>query len=124
MADTAERALANIGTMGVALSPVTVPVVGKPTFTIAEDEMEIGMGIHGELASSVRNCTAQTRSRNADNAILEDADPGRQGRGDDNSLGATPLEELMILYNKVDDILKANGLVVYRYAGNLLLRWK
>ena len=44
----AEHALANLRTMGVALSPCTVPRVGKPTFTIGEGEMEIGMGIHGE----------------------------------------------------------------------------
>ena len=43
-----EKALSNIRTMGVALSPCTVPAAGKPTFTIGEDEMEIGMGIHGE----------------------------------------------------------------------------
>jgi len=43
-----EKALANIRTMGVALSPCTVPQAGRPTFTIGEDEMEIGMGIHGE----------------------------------------------------------------------------
>ena len=44
----AEKALDNTRTMGVALSPCTVPVAGKPTFTIGDDEMEIGMGIHGE----------------------------------------------------------------------------
>ncbi|MEZ4610549.1 MAG: dihydroxyacetone kinase subunit DhaK [Caldilineaceae bacterium] len=43
-----EKALANIRTMGVALSPCTVPMASKPTFTIGDDEMEIGMGIHGE----------------------------------------------------------------------------
>ena len=42
------RALANIRSMGVALSPCTVPAAGRPTFTIGDDEMEIGMGIHGE----------------------------------------------------------------------------
>nr|HMQ54726.1 dihydroxyacetone kinase subunit DhaK [Anaerolineae bacterium] len=46
--EIAERALANIRTMGVALSPCTVPLAGKPTLTIGEDEMEIGIGIHGE----------------------------------------------------------------------------
>ena len=43
-----EKALANTRTMGVALSPCIVPRAGKPTFTLGEDEMEIGMGIHGE----------------------------------------------------------------------------
>jgi dihydroxyacetone kinase-like protein len=44
----AEKALRNTRTMGVALSPCTVPMAGRPTFTIGDDEMEIGMGIHGE----------------------------------------------------------------------------
>ena len=48
VAGAAEHALANLRTMGVALSPCTVPRVGKPTFSIGEGEMEIGMGIHGE----------------------------------------------------------------------------
>ena len=48
VAAAAEKALANTRSMGVALSPCTVPMAGKPTFTIGEDEMEIGMGIHGE----------------------------------------------------------------------------
>ena len=48
VAAAAEHALVNLRTMGVALSPCTVPRVGKPTFSIGEGEMEIGMGIHGE----------------------------------------------------------------------------
>src|SRR5690554_903011 len=43
-----KRALANMRSMGVALSPCIIPRVGKPTFTLGDDEMEIGMGIHGE----------------------------------------------------------------------------
>ena len=50
-----ERALANIRTMGVALSPCTVPLAGRPTFTLGDDEMEIGMGIHGEPATENAN---------------------------------------------------------------------
>ena len=48
----AEHALANTRSMGVALSPCTVPQIGKPTFTLGEDEMEIGMGIHGEQGTA------------------------------------------------------------------------
>ena len=48
VAAAAEKALANTRSMGVALSPCTVPMAGTPTFTIGDDEMEIGMGIHGE----------------------------------------------------------------------------
>jgi len=121
VADVAERALANIGTMGVALSPVTLPAVGKPTFTIGDDEMEIGMGIHGEPGIKREKLhTADEIAERMTNAILADMQIPKGGKVAVmmNSLGATPLEELMILYNKVDDILKANGVEVYRvYAG-------
>jgi dihydroxyacetone kinase len=121
VAEVAERALANIGTMGVALSPVTVPSVGKPTFSIGEDEMEIGMGIHGEPGIKREKLhTANEIAERMTNAILEDMQipKGAKVAVMMNSLGATPLEELMILYSKVDDILKENGLDVYRvYAG-------
>ena len=59
-----ERALDNIRTMGVALSPVTLPAVGAPTFQIGEDEMEIGMGIHGEPGIKGKSCTRPMRSQN------------------------------------------------------------
>lgn len=121
VAEVAERALANIGTMGVALSPVTLPAVGKPTFTIGEDEMEIGMGIHGEPGIKREKLhTADEIAERMTSAILADMQIPRGGKVSVmmNSLGATPLEELMILYNKVDDVLKMNGLEVYRvYAG-------
>ena len=54
VAAIAQRALAATRTMGVALSPCIVPQVGKPTFSIKEDEIEIGMGIHGEPGIEVR----------------------------------------------------------------------
>ena len=121
VAEVAERALANIGTMGVAMSPCTVPAVGKPSFTIGEDEMEIGMGIHGEPGIKREKLhTANEIAERMLNAILDDM---QIAKGSDvavmlNGLGATPLEELMILYNKVDQILKDNGINVYKvYAG-------
>ena len=121
VAEVAERALAHIGTMGVALSPVTLPSVGKPTFTIGEDEMEIGMGIHGEPGIKREKLhTADEIAERITTAILEDLEipKGEKVAVMINGLGATPLEEMLILYNKVDDVLKANGLDVYRvYAG-------
>lgn len=54
VASVTERALSNIRTMGVALTPCIVPQVGEPTFQIADDEIEIGMGIHGEKGIEVR----------------------------------------------------------------------
>jgi dihydroxyacetone kinase-like protein len=114
---TTDRVIANTCTLGVALSPCTIPAAGKPTFTIGEDEMEIGMGIHGEKGIE------RTKLKTADEiaAILVDKTvrdlPFK--RGDEvavliNGLGATPPEELYILNNKIYDLLKGEGLKVYR----------
>lgn len=117
----AEKALANIRTMGVALSPCTVPRAGKPTFTIGEDEMEIGMGIHGEPGmkrEKLQSADAITERMMA--AILEDLQPQR---GDQlavmvNGLGATPPEELYIMYRKAHQMLVDRGIGVHRaYVG-------
>ena len=112
----AEHALAHTRSMGVALSPCIVPQVGKPTFTLGEDEMEIGMGIHGE-AGTARG-KLQTADQITDSllaAIMGDIDL----RGGEvtvmlNSLGATPLEELYIMYRRALQVLAANDVRVYR----------
>jgi dihydroxyacetone kinase DhaK subunit len=113
----AQKALDNIRSMGVALSPCTVPMAGKPTFTIAEDEMEIGMGIHGE--PGMKREKLQSADQIAERmtlAILEDLQPHRGDRLAVmvNSLGATPREELYILYRRVHGLLMERGLSVYR----------
>lgn len=113
----AERAVANTRTMGVALSPCTVPEAGRPTFTIGDDEMEIGMGIHGE--PGVRRGKLESADAIAENltrTILADLP---FGRGDwvsvlVNGLGATPKEELYVLYRRVKEILDAEGIGVHR----------
>ncbi len=117
----AERAAHNVRTMGVALSPCTVPRVGKPSFTIADDEMELGMGIHGE--PGIKRC----KLMNADDTVSE-----MMGKilpdlpfqsGDEvavlvNGLGATPLEEQYLVYGIVAKHLKEAGLRVHRtYVG-------
>jgi dihydroxyacetone kinase-like protein len=98
------KALANLRTMGVALSPCTVPSAGRPTFTIGEDEMEIGMGIHGE--PGVRRGPLQPARAVADqllDPIIADASLTKGSRVAVlvNSLGATPLEELFILFDRI-----------------------
>jgi len=113
----AQKALDNVRSMGVALSPCTVPMAGKPTFTIAEDEMEIGMGIHGE--PGMKRDKLQSADQIAERmtlAILEDLQPHRGDRLAVmvNSLGATPREELYILYRRVHGLLMERGLSVYR----------
>ena len=117
VADIAQKALANIRTMGVALSPCTVPRAGKPTFTIADDEMEIGMGIHGEPGMKREKLqTADQIATRMTTAILDDMKPSTGDRLAVmvNSLGATPPEELYILYRRAHEILDAKGLTVHR----------
>jgi dihydroxyacetone kinase-like protein len=116
-----EHALDNIRTMGVALSPVTLPAVGAPTFQIGEDEMEIGMGIHGEPGIKREKLhTADEIATRMTEAILVDMNIPKGGKVAVmlNGLGATPLEELMILFNKVHDILAGREINVHKvYAG-------
>jgi dihydroxyacetone kinase-like protein len=103
--------------MGVALSPCTVPAAGRPTFTIGEDEMEIGMGIHGE--PGVRRGKlepADTITTNLMETILADM---TLAKGDEvsvlvNGLGATPKEELYVMYRKVHQILTDRGIKIHR----------
>lgn len=117
----AQKALNNIRTMGVALSPCTVPMAGRPTFSIGEDEMEIGMGIHGE--PGVKREKLQTADEIADrmvSTILADMPltTGDQVAVMVNSLGATPPEELYILFRKVYEMMTGRGVEIYRaYVG-------
>jgi dihydroxyacetone kinase-like protein len=111
------RALNNIRTMGVALSPCTVPAAGHPTFTIGDDEMEIGMGIHGE--PGVKREKLQTADEIAErmtNAILADMplQSGDRAAVMVNGLGATPPEELYILYRKTHTMLVERGVKIHR----------
>jgi phosphoenolpyruvate---glycerone phosphotransferase subunit DhaK len=112
-----ERAAAGTRTMGVALSPCTIPAAGVPTFELPEGQMEIGMGIHGEPGVRRGDLEpADDIARELVSAILADL-PYR--RGDEvavlvNGLGATPKEELYILYRAVSRLLEAEGIRVHR----------
>ena len=102
-----DRVIGETCTIGVALTPCTIPAAGKPTFTIAEDEMEIGMGIHGEPGlQRTKLMTADEIATTMAEKLINDL-PFKSG--DEvavlvNGLGATPPEELFILYNKFYDI--------------------
>jgi phosphoenolpyruvate---glycerone phosphotransferase subunit DhaK len=114
---TADQVIEQTCTMGVALSPCTIPAVGMPNFTIAEDEMELGMGIHGEPGIE------RTQMKKADEVaaimaerVIHDL-PFKAGDESAvlvNGLGATPPEELFILYNKFHDIIEECGITVYK----------
>ena len=111
----AQKALDNTRTMGIALSPCIVPEVGKPTFSISDDEIEIGMGIHGEPGIEVKKMmSADEIARLMMEKIS--ADMPLQ-KGDEvsvliNGLGATPLEEQFILYREIHQILRDQGVTV------------
>jgi dihydroxyacetone kinase-like protein len=115
VATLAQKAADSCRSVGVALTPCTVPCAGRPTFTIGEDEMEIGMGIHGE--PGVRRGPLRT----ADEIVGEMLEmlladmPLTSGDRVSvlvNSLGATPLEELYIAYRYVAAKLKELGVTV------------
>lgn len=117
----AEKAAASVRTMGVALSPNIVPEVGKQQFTLGENEMEIGMGIHGE--PGIR----RGELRSAEEIVKEMLPPILDDlpfeKGDEvsilmNGLGATPLEELYVLYRTVHAMVKERGITVFNvYVG-------
>jgi dihydroxyacetone kinase-like protein len=109
-----ERAAAGTRTMGVALSPCTIPAAGVPTFELPAGEMEIGMGIHGEPGmrrESLR--AADSVTDEIMDAILGEMPASRGDRVAVliNSLGATPLMELYILHRRVARRLADAGLV-------------
>jgi dihydroxyacetone kinase DhaK subunit len=111
------RAADSVRTMGVALSPCTIPAAGVPTFELPEGQMEIGMGIHGE--PGVRRGPLESADQIADellDAILADRDypAGSRVAVLVNGLGATPKEELYILYRRVAARLAERRLSVHR----------
>lgn len=116
VAEVTRKALDNIRSMGVALSPCIVPEVGVPTFTIADDEIEIGMGIHGERGIEVcKMVTADEAAEVILTRILADIslECGDEVSVMINGLGATPLEEQMIIYRAVHKRLKEMGVSVF-----------
>ena len=112
----AEKVIANVRTMGVAISPCTVPAAGKPGFEINDDEMEVGIGIHGEPGTHKEKLTsADELTAHLLDCILKDLDiEGSEVAVMINDSGATPLMELYIVGNKLSDILSQKGIKVYK----------
>lgn len=121
VAAVTERALAGVRSMGVALSPCVVPGTGEPSFQIGDDEMEIGMGIHGEpgvMRGQLADADAIVDRLASE--VLDDLDvaPGERLAVMVNGLGATPREELYIMYRHLHRILDERGVTVHRaYVG-------
>lgn len=114
----AEKAAANVRTMGVALSACTVPRIGKPGFEIGEDDMEIGMGIHGE--TGIRRGKLETADQIVEEMLSKIVDDLPYASGDEvavliNGLGATTLDEQYIVTRKVDSYLKEKGIKIHRF---------
>ena len=101
--------------MGVALTSCTVPAAGKPTFTLAEDEMEMGVGIHGEPGRRrVKLASADAIAAEMVAAIVGDLAPSR---GSEiilllNGFGGTPLMELYLMFNSAQRVLASKGLTI------------
>ena len=119
----AQKVIDNVRSMSMAIRPCTVPAAGKPGFELGDDEMEIGIGIHGEPG------THREALRPADEIvdmlmekILADIDySGKEVAVMINGCGATQLMELFIANNRVHDILAEKGIKVYKtYVGEYM----
>lgn len=111
-----ERVAANVRTMGMALSPCIVPAAGKPNFTLAENEMEMGLGIHGE--PGVRREAIKSADAIAEELLGRILEDMPLASGDEiallvNGLGGTPLMELFIVSCKVHELLAGKGVKVH-----------
>ncbi len=141
LADLARKVNMYGRSMGIALTSCTVPAAGKPTFELAEDEIEIGIGIHGEPGQKrIPHTTADELTEILAREIIEDPAYTRTVRewdreagdwveksltdepfasGDEviafvNSMGGTPVSELYTIYNKLTDVCEATGLRIVR----------
>ncbi|QOX62821.1 dihydroxyacetone kinase subunit DhaK [Anoxybacterium hadale] len=118
----AQKAIDNTKSVGIGITPCTIPSVGKPNFQIKEGTMEVGIGHHGEPGIKVADlATADEMAQIMLDIILPDQ-PFESG--DEvvvllSGLGATPIMEGYIVYNKVEQILSEKGIKVHRsYVGN------
>ncbi|TAM75166.1 MAG: dihydroxyacetone kinase subunit DhaK [Chloroflexota bacterium] len=112
-----EKVIANVRTMGIALSSCTPPVRGTPLFEIGEDEMEVGIGIHGEPG---RQRTKLVSANEVVDILLDAIVPDLPFTSGDevalmvNGLGGTPISELYLLYGIAHKKLAEKGITVFR----------
>ncbi|UGY13459.1 dihydroxyacetone kinase subunit DhaK [Bradyrhizobium septentrionale] len=112
-----ERVNAQTRSMGVALTSCTVPAAGTPTFALGEDEMEMGVGIHGEPGRRrVKLAAADAIAAEMTTAIAEDlgARAGAEALLLVNGFGGTPTIELYLMYNAARRMLESRGLRIAR----------
>lgn len=120
--ETAQKAIDNTRSVGIGLTPCTLPAVGHPNFEIKDGTMEVGIGHHGEPGIEV--CPLETAAQMAKRMVDVVLPDYPFVSGDEvvvlvSGLGATPVMELYVLYNEVEKLLTEKGIRVYRsYVGN------
>jgi phosphoenolpyruvate---glycerone phosphotransferase subunit DhaK len=117
VAELCRRVNANARSMGMALTSCTVPAAGKPTFELGDDEMEIGIGIHGEPGRE--RVPLAPASEIVERLLAPIVDDVPFGDGDEvlafvNSMGGTPLIELYIVYKELHERLSQRGIRITR----------
>ncbi|RAN91224.1 dihydroxyacetone kinase [Bacillus sp. SRB_28] len=119
-----EKAAANVRTIGLALTSCTVPASGSPTFTLAEDEMEYGVGIHGEPGiKREKTLSADELANRMTNDLIKDlgVKDGEEIALLVNGFGGTPLQELYLFNNAVTRELAARNIKINRvFVGNYM----
>ena len=111
----AEKVIANVRSMGMAVNACTVPAAGKPSFDLADDEVEIGIGIHGEPGTHREKISSVNDI--ADKLLTKILAEGIYSAGDEvavlvNGMGGTPLMELFVANKHVNEVLAGKGLTV------------
>jgi phosphoenolpyruvate---glycerone phosphotransferase subunit DhaK len=119
---TAQKAIDNCRSIGVGLGPCTLPAVGHPNFQIGPGTMEVGIGHHGEPGVRVEPLkTAEAVAKDMCKIVLDDHNlaSGTEVVVLVSGLGATPLNELYILYDTIEQEIAARGLSIHKtYIGN------
>lgn len=121
VAAIAEDVVEHTATMGIGISPTILPTTQQPSFDLPDGEMEIGIGIHGE--PGIHRGPLETADQIADHLVPALVADLGLGRGDRvavlvNGMGATPLEELYLLYRRVHQILAEQGVTIAKnYVG-------
>jgi len=107
----AQKAIDNVGTMGMALTSCVTPEKGEPTFDLGEEEIELGIGIHGEPGvERTGMMDADEIATELTEAVLSDLEPDGEVATIVNGMGGTPLMELFVVNRKVQEILGDHAL--------------
>ena len=117
----AQKAIDNTRSIGIGLTPCTIPAVGKPNFSIEPGKMELGIGHHGEPGIKVTELLSATdMAKLCTDAILDDIElDGKEVVVLVSGLGATPIMELYIFFNEAAKLLEGRKIKIHRsYVGN------